>query len=184
MRRSVFLLMTLAVTLCVSQRVQAQYSYPFDNICRGVATDFKRMNAYPEPFNYTDREATRTPFRIMVAKGWQLQNTLGAHYFNSDTQQLNRAGQLKVHWVVNEAPEQFRTVYVMRGEDTETTSIRVDAVQQAIARFVPNGALPAVVETGTELRGFPGEYVDDTYRKAFSSLPAPVLPAAQSATTQ
>jgi hypothetical protein len=112
-----------------------------------------------------------------------LQNTLGSHYFHHETQKLTRAGELHVRWVVTQAPEQYRTVYVARGGNAEITSMRVDEVQQAIARILPSGPMPQVVETGTELRGVPGDYVDDTYRKAHASQPAPVLPTSSGAAT-
>lgn len=177
MMRLFVVTLVVAAALCASS-ADAQPYYGWDHFWHGVGTDFKRMNHYPEPFVYADREATRLPFRIMVANGWRLQNTLGSHYFHPETQQLTRAGELKVQWIVTQAPERYRTVHVLRAGDTDVTGVRVDSVQQTIARLLPNGPMPPVVETGSEVRGFPGDYVDDTYRKAQTSQPAPVLPAA------
>lgn len=175
------LIVTLAAAAALSAvEARAQEQYGWDAFWHRTGLSFQRMNHYPEPFVYADREAQREPFRIMVANGWQLQNTLGSQYFNPETQELTRAGELKVRTIVTQAPEQFRTVYVLRGNNADVTAIRVDSVQQTVARAIPNGAMPAVVETGTELRGTPGEYVDSTYRNAQSSQPAPVLPAATS----
>ena len=152
--------------------------YKFDRFWHRFGRSFKRMNHYPEPFNLIDREAARAPFQVMVCNGWQLQNTLGDHYFDPHTNRLTHAGENKVRWIATQAPEQFRTLYVLRGRSSESTAIRVDSVQQQVARVVPGGPMPAVVETGIAQRGTPGHYVDDIYRKAQASQPVPVLPAA------
>ncbi len=181
MRLLMLTLVAFTALAAVSQ-VQAQRPSGWDSFWHHSGVSFKRMNHYPEPFIYADRDAAREPFRIMVQNGWQLQNTLGAHYFHPETQELTRAGELKVHTIVTQSPPQHRTVYVLRGNNEDVTSIRVDSVQQMVARAIPSGAMPAVVETGHELRGTPGEYVDSTYRNAQSGRPAPVLPAASGAT--
>jgi hypothetical protein len=167
----------LAVVACCAASAQAQ-QFGWDRFWHRTAVDAKRMNHYPEPFIYADREAAREPFRVMVCNGWKLQNTLSSHYFHPESQQLTRAGELKLRSILVDVPEQYRTVYVLRGDNADVTAMRVDAVQQSIARAMPGGAMPQVVETGIELRGHPGDYVDDTYRKAQSSQPAPVLPTA------
>lgn len=178
MKRYITLTLAAAALAMAAGQVHAQHHSGWDSFWHRTGVDYHRMNAFPEPFIYADRAATREPFRIMVANGWQLQNTLGSHYFHPETQQLTRAGEMKVAWIATQAPQQYRTVHVLRGSNPEATSVRVDSVQQTVARVVTNGPLPAVVETGVELNGRPGEYVDDTYRKAQSSLPAPVLPTA------
>ena len=162
------LLLAVVATFCLNSTAQAQHAYGWDSFWHNFGVSAKRMNHYPEPFIYADRQAQREPFRIMVQNGWQLQNTIGDAYFNHETQELTRAGELKVRSIVSENPEQYRTVYVLRGNNPDVTAIRVDSVQQMVARAVPSGAMPAVVETGTELRGTPGEYVerawlDDTH---------------------
>ena len=167
----------LAITVLSSTQAHAQRTYGWDSFWHKTAVSAKRMNHYPEPFIYADRDAAREPFRIMVQNGWQMQNTLGHHYFNPETQELTRTGELKVRSIVLQSPEPFRTVFVLRGGNQDVTAIRVDSVQQVVARVIPNGAMPAVVETGTSLRGTPGEYVDSTIRGALTAQPAPVLPA-------
>lgn len=175
MRRMVTMLVLVAAA-STAANVQAQ-QFGWDRFWHRSGVDFKRMNHYPEPFIYADREAAREPFRVMVANGWKLQNTLGHHYFHAETQTLTRAGELKIRSILVDVPEQCRTIYVLRGDNADVTAMRVDAVQRSVARAAPGQSLPQVVETGTELRGHPGDYVDDTYRKAQSSQPAPVLPA-------
>jgi len=167
----------LAATALSTTDAHAQRNYGWDMFWHNVGVSAKRMNHYPEPFIYADRDATRHPFRIMVHNGWRLQNTLGDHYFHPETQELTRSGELKVRSIVTQSPEQFRTVYVLRGRNADVTSIRVDAVQQMLARTIRSGPLPQVVESGSAPRGTPGDYVDSTLRSAESGRPAAVLPA-------
>ena len=172
------MLLAVAASMFVSPAAQAQHASGWDTFWHNFGVSAKRMNHYPEPFIYADREAAKEPFRIMVRNGWQMQNTIGQAYFNPETQELTRAGELKVRQIVLQSPEEYRTVYVLRGNNADVTAIRVDSVQQVVARSIPSGAMPPVVETGTELRGTPGDYVDHTIRGAASSRPAPVLPTA------
>jgi hypothetical protein len=111
----------------------------------------------------------------MENNGWRSQNTLGDYFFDLESQQLTRAGELKVRWIVLEAPVSRRTVYVLRGQNHEATSIRLDSVQQAVARMLPDRPLPPVLLTDVAPAGGSGEYfetVDRTYR---SSIPEPRL---------
>ncbi len=144
-----------------------------------VHTDFHRNNAWPEPFQTADRAAAREPFCIMVNNGWKMQNTIGTFLFNAETQELNRAGELKVKWVVTQSPIHRRAVFVLVGDSPEDTQRRVQSVQGYISRLFPEGNLPPVMITHTEPEGGSGEYFDTLNRAIQQSIPAPRLPAAQ-----
>jgi len=138
--------------------------------------DWKRNNAWPEPFVRADRRAYFRPFNTMVTKGWLRQNTIGNHHFHPETNRLTEAGELKLRWVVTQTPPEHRTVVVLRGRTKEATAIRTDSVQQAASRMVPEGELPEVRVTDIEARAWSADEVDAIGRKARESLPAPVLP--------
>lgn len=141
-----------------------------------VHLDFHRSNCWGEPFNTVDRNATRTPFSAMIRSGWQTQNTLGLHYFDRETHALNEAGQRKLFWILNNAPDQFRTIYVSQSVDREQSEKRVDSVQQNLAQMTPGQALPPVIPVAVEPRGWPAEYIDHIDRRATASIPDPRLP--------
>jgi hypothetical protein len=147
-----------------------------------VKVDFHRNNAWPEPFQSADRAVTREPFCIQVNNGWKMQNTIGTYLFNPETQELNRAGELKVKWVVTQAPIHRRAVFVLVGESPEDTRVRVESVQRYVSRLVPDGNLPPVMITYTEPEGASGEYFDAVNRAMMQSIPAPRLPADASIT--
>lgn len=141
--------------------------------------DTHRVNAYPEPFRFADREAQKAPFRVMIENGWRTEHTLTESLF-TPSQELTRAGQKKVYWIVTQSPEERRTVYVIAGNSLDATEARLDSVQRFISRVIPEGALPAVVVTGRIPRGGSGDYLNEMHRKYRDSLPAPQLPTPES----
>jgi len=138
----------------------------------------KRETCWPKPFVCPDRQAVRAPFAIMVANGWQRQNLLGDHYFEPGTGELTVAGQEKIRWIVESAPQPHRTIYVHRGADAKDSAARVEAAQQYVARIVGEGELPAVVPTSIPEPGWPADRVEFITRKFQSTAPTPRLPKA------
>jgi hypothetical protein len=148
----------------------------FYDTYRMMHRDFHRNNLWPEPFNYPDRDVARAPFAVMVHNGWRVQNTLGSYHFHENSSRLTEAGQLKVHWIMTEAPPQYRTIYVERGESPEATAGRIQAIQAAAGQHLPPGAVAEVHETLVPPRGTPADQIDATARQWHNSIPAPRLP--------
>lgn len=141
-----------------------------------------RVNCWPKPHIYPDREAVRAPIAIMVANGWQRQNTLGAYYFDSNGM-LTESGRLKVQWILTESAHQDRTVYVYHAPNSTQTAARVAAVRTEIQRIQPNNDDPQVVVTDVRPPGAPAERVGRIGAKFNESMPAPVLPAGNDQTS-
>lgn len=140
-----------------------------------VARDAKRRNCWPQPFLSADRHDARAPFAIMVNNGWRRQNMLGDHHFDEFSGELTEAGKLKIRWILTEAPLHHRDIYVHRAEAAEKTLVRLDNVQRLAASLVPEGELPAVLETSISTRGWPASQVDAIGRRFESSMPNPRL---------
>ncbi|QDU94995.1 hypothetical protein [Lignipirellula cremea] len=138
--------------------------------------DFHRNTSWPHPFQEQEREAVRAPFRTMVNKGWQVEHTLTDWYFNQETQQLTPAGEMRLRYLLS-TPEQRRAVFVLQAPSREMTAIRVDSVQQSIARLQPEGQLPPVYETQLSPHVWPGSNIDLLSRKFYAGQPAPKLQA-------
>jgi hypothetical protein len=141
-----------------------------------VHLDIHRNNAWPQPFVSVDAKAQAAPFEQMAEKGWLRQNTIGHHHFDRATQQLTEAGELKLRWILTQAPEKRRIVAVVRGYSDDATSVRLDSVQQTAARVVPKGSLPEVRLTDIEARGWSAEEIDAIGIKAKDAMRDPVLP--------
>lgn len=184
MRRYAYLVPVLAALWPVAGPTKADHPHlraaarPASNALHAFGREWAFNNAWPQPFVMQDRQAVRAPFAIMIDKGWQLQNTLGDYHFDQETQQLTRAGELQLKWILTQTPESRRTIFVLRGHNEDATSVRVDTVQQAVAQLQPRGPLPAVVQTNNVPPASPAEYADDVQQKAIKARPVPTLPAA------
>jgi hypothetical protein len=176
-------LLVLWIMLASSAPSRVAFAGCWTQFWQRFRLDYQRMKCWPEPFLHADREAVRPPIRAMANNGWRSQNTLGDHFFEPETQQLTRAGVLKVRWIVTETPLSRRTVFVLKGESQEATSTRLDSVQQAVARIVTEGPMPPVLLTDVAPRGGPGEYFDQVDRAYKSSMPPPRLSPSQGGST-
>jgi hypothetical protein len=148
-----------------------------DRCFGSIARDIKRRQCWPEPFTEPDRVAARAPMVTMVSNGWRLQNMLGEFHFEANTGLLTEAGRLKVRWIVTEAPQQHRIVYVHAADSNEETAARIDAVQQLGVRYAPPGEMLPVLPTSISDEGWPADQVDLIGRKFQASTPPPRLPA-------
>ena len=157
---------------------EAQQCSRWQAFWHSVARDWKRNNCWPEAFLPADRHAIRAPFVVMVNNGWRRQNLVADHHFEEGTTTLNRAGQLKVRWVMTEAPRQHRIVYVRRAATPEDTAARIAAVEQCAGQFAEEGEVPTVLETNVDTSGWPATRVDMIDRRWLDSAPDPRLPQA------
>lgn len=143
-----------------------------------VHLDWHRVNSWPEPFRHADRDLIRQPLLAMTDNGWRMQNTISDHLFDVESNHLTQAGALKVRWIVTQAPPHRRTVFVLRGATPDATLARVDAVQEAITKLVPQGDRPEVLLTDVIPVGGSGDYFDSVDRQLKDSIPPPRLPQA------
>jgi hypothetical protein len=141
--------------------------------------DARRNNVWPEPFQTADRQLARAPFEIMANNGWRLQNTIGDALFDPDTDILNRAGELKVKWILTQNPEHRRIVFVLRCETEVETQARLESVQVYVSKLFPAGELPCIELTDRDVPGVPGQYLDDVDTAYRKTIPQPRLPAMQ-----
>ena len=144
-----------------------------------VHVDWHRNNAWPEPFNHIDDKATRTPLAIMADNGWKLQNTIPNQLFDPETQELTRAGELKVRWILTQMPVHRRSVYVLRGESPEITETRLNSVEKTAESVLGEPGLAMIAVTEIVPRGGSGDYFERVNRGYENSVPAPRLPDMQ-----
>lgn len=132
---------------------------------------------WPYPYVCPDREWVAAPFETMTYNGWRQQNLLGAHHFDEETNHLTRAGELKVRWILTQAPEQRRQVFVERAVDPAVTEQRLASAREYSAIAGQPGQVASVSDTHVVSPGRPAASVDlvnQSYRE--NMLPA-VLPA-------
>jgi len=167
MKRFVYGCWALVAMTCAALPAQAGWNEFWERF----HVDFHRVNCFPEPFIYGDREAARAPFIAMINNGWRRQNTLGDQHFDGETNRLNQAGTLKLKEILIENPEQFRSVFVLRTAFGDTTNIRLQSVQESAAQIAPQQGQALVYQTNVGPAVAPGEEVDRNFRTP-AKLPA------------
>jgi hypothetical protein len=160
--------------------------YGPDTCVRYVRNGYYENDQWPWPYLCPDRAAVREPFAMMVDNGWRRQNLLGPHHFDATKGALTTAGELKVQWIMTQAPPTRRSIFVERSLDSAVTSERVEATREYAARVAIDGQTPQVGDTHLVSEGRPAAAVDATYTRFNESMKPPVLPApsASSSLTQ
>lgn len=141
-----------------------------------VGRDFCQRNCWPYPYICQDIASARAPLAVQVANGWERQNLLAEHYFDPITQQLNEAGRRKVQWILLDAPEERRIVFVHRTISVDETNQRVAAVRNYMAELGPGAPMASVVVSTIPADGTSAARVDWVNRKFITVLPEPKLP--------
>ena len=139
--------------------------------------DYYRNKMWPSPFTAADTRSVMAIFDQQRSNGWRLHNTLSTAMFDSKTNCLTEAGKAHVKWIVTNAPQARRVVFVLQDADQQVTSTRVESAQLAISEVLPVGPLPQIYLTDREPIGSSGVYQTAINRAMANSVPAPRLTA-------
>jgi hypothetical protein len=173
MRQSFLAAIALLSTLVSVQSADADwFEHHYHNIKRG----YHRNVAWPWPYVCPDRVAVREPFRMMVDNGWRRQNLLGPHHFNAQSNRLTTAGELRVHWIMTQAPPERRSIFVERADSPDVTSQRLAVAREYAMRVSVDGQEPQTFESHLVSEGRPASIVDATNVRFYESMRPPVLP--------
>ena len=145
-------------------------------LCELIGKDYCRRNSWPYPHICQDIASARAPMAMQVVNGWERQNLLADHYFDPITQQLNEAGRRKVQWILLDAPEERRIVFVHRTISVDETNQRVAAVRNYMAELGPGAPTASVAVSTIPADGTSAARVDWVNRKFITVLPEPKLP--------
>ena len=139
-----------------------------------AGVDFARNVAWPQPFRGADSLSVVAPFEVMRDNGWRENNTLGTTLFSTENV-LSDAGAIKVQWIVTQAPQNQRIVYVKSGTTEQVTNARVESVQLAVSQLIPSGPLPQILVTDIEPATSSGAYQTLVHRALIKTTPTPRL---------
>lgn len=148
-----------------------------DSAVNYIECGHQRNIDWPWPYMCPDRMAVRQPFEMMICNGWRRQNLLGSHHFNPETNQLNRAGELQVQWIMTQAPSQHRQIFIEQSIHPEVTATRIASTQGFAQRVAIDGQSPQVYDSHLMSEGRPADVVNLTNVRFLESMPTPVLPA-------
>jgi hypothetical protein len=172
MRRTLSGLICLVIGVAASNSAEAQYS----EWKHKSHVDYARNNHWPQPFRGADANSVIAPFEVMRNNGWREHNTVGTALFSNE-HCLSEAGLLKVQWIVTQAPQSQRVVYVKTGRTSEETAARVESVQLAVSQLIPTGPLPQILTTDIEPTTSSGSYQTVVHRALVKTTPTPRLTA-------
>jgi hypothetical protein len=173
MRRTI--IAVLVAVFAVSSASSA-WAVWVDKTVHYVRSGFRANANWPWPYICPDRMAAREPFQIMIDNGWRRQNLLGPHHFDATKGTLNTAGELRVHWIMTQAPPERRQIFVERSLDSAVTALRVESAREYAAQVANDGRTPQVGDTFIVSEGRPAAAVDATYTRFHESMPPPILP--------
>ncbi len=142
---------------------------------KSIPEDTTRRNCWPKPFIYPDRQAAREPFVTMVSNGWERQNMLTEEHFDAETGKLTDAGQAKVLWILNDAPEQHRGIFVHRGLTPQQTAARIGTVEQFVVHSAAPSEFPPVYASTRSADGYAADKYEFVTRKFQAAIPDPKL---------
>lgn len=173
MMRQVLTVMTVFASLLTCVSAQAR---DWDEFWSGCCLDYRRNQAWPQPFLPREQCAVRQPFSVMVLQGWQEQNTLTESHFDPESNELNHAGLYKIQSVLQNSPPSQRSIFVHTGYDQVANQARLNNVRSLIGKWVPETETPAIVATPHRPYGLPGMQADSITRRFQEGMPAPTIP--------
>ena len=167
-----------AAAVCVTfGNVESARAVCADDFAYYVKRGYYRNEAWPWPYVCPDRIAVREPFCVMINNGWRRQNLLGPHHFNADATQLTTAGELRVQWIMTQAPPDRRSIFVERSTEADVTQQRLATVRDYTGQIPFGGPAPLVADTHLMSEGRPAAVVDATNVRFQESMMPPKLPA-------
>lgn len=171
--------LSVLVTLLLTSSSRGQYAGC--QHCQGMtaaqlyASGYHMNCQWPSLYIPPARSAINSAYCAMIANGWRRQNLLGEYHFEKDSNQLTTAGKLKAKWILTQAPQDRRNVFVERGATQEETDARIAAVHDWAASQSPT--LDSVNVNGTHIvsEGHPAGAVDNIFVGFQTNQPPPVL---------
>jgi hypothetical protein len=171
-------ILVIAAVVALGGLVTSAEAVWVDDGVHYVKRGYRQNKVWPWPYVCADRLAVREPFCIMINNGWRRQNLLGPHHFTENSDKLTSAGELRIRWIMTQAPGERRTIFIERDVNPAVTAERLAIARNYAAQVTTDGQLAQVMETHLISEGRPASVVDATNVRFQESLPPPTLPAA------
>jgi len=133
----------------------------------------ERNTVWPQPFKCRDRSLYYQTLQVSVDAGWEYACTLTDIHFDDDNK-LNQAGEAKIAWFIQAAPQHRRQLLVYE-ENPVNIDTRLAEVRSVVDRWYRHLGSTLVEATRVYPQHSDGQYyeiIDASYRE---SRPAPVL---------
>lgn len=164
------------------QTLQAQCSSCGNSCCHSGSICEAFWNGYcanvmwPSIYVQPARRGICESYAVMINNGWRRQNLLGDYHFKPESNELTKAGELKVQWILTQAPPHRRSIFVQRAGNEMQTAARVAQVNQYAANMSPPVGMIDVNDTHIVAEGRSAGAVDAMFVGFQANQPPPVLP--------
>jgi len=173
------LLFLVCSTSAASAQQHSQYGlYGSPSVLGACEAGCRSNQMWPSQYVPAARRSVQSAYEIMINNGWRRQNLLGAYHFNPNSNELTEAGKLKVKWILSQAPQHRRSIFVERGADPSRTAARVASINDWASNMRPSVGTVDINDTHIVAEGHPASAVDHIFVGFQTNQPAPVLPAA------
>ena len=128
---------------------------------------------WPYPYQCDDRAIVREFSDRQINNGWVTATTLYEYHFDPNTNELSRSGVIQLRWILENAPESRRFVFVQSATNNDVSQQRLMNVQTEATNLVGKGNVPPVMLRVTSPLGRPALEVDRIRRLEIDTLPTP-----------
>ena len=175
----------LVALVLTCQSARAQYGASRSpTIIEMFGSGYRANVIWPRQFVPAARRPVLETYAVMVNNGWRRQNLLGDYHFDPKTNELTRAGEMKVQWILTQAPAHRRSVFVQRASNQSETATRIAAVQGYSSQMSPHVGPVSVNDTHIVAEGHSASAVDNMFTGFQANQLPPVLPAATGSSTE
>jgi len=134
---------------------------------------FHAAHYWPHPYDGWSRKSVNSTIAMQQQKGWQNATTLYEYHFDTDSNELTDAGILHLKWILENAPHQYRTVFLQTSAEAGANDLRLAAVSEVASRLTAGQETPEVQFRNTTPYGRPAVEVDYIRRAELNSQPEP-----------
>lgn len=128
---------------------------------------------WPYPYQCQDRHIVREISKRQINNGWVVATTLYDYHFDADSHELNRAGVMRLRWILKHAPESRRFAFVQAATSNDASQSRLTYVQNEATAMVGDGNIPPIMLRVTTPLGRPALEVDRIRRAEIDTQPSP-----------
>ena len=135
-----------------------------------------RNESWPQPFSCWDREAYYSVMNQQYAHGVQVAHTLTSEYFDANTNELNRAGESRVAWIVQNSAQAEKRIFVYEDQSGPALDQRMASVRGTVDRWYGHLGNVEIASSQLMPNSIPATYQSTINTRYESSQPNPIIP--------
>ena len=161
----------------------------FDSVKAGIEQykdDYRiahaRNSAWPQPFSCWDRAAYYNMFNQQYAQGLEAAHLLTSRYFDTETNELNRAGEQRVAWIMQMSTKANKKIFLYEDQSSPTLNRRLAAVRDFTDRYYRHLGNVQIAKSQVLPHQIPSAYQAVIAEQYSTGQPAPIIPVTSGAT--